>query len=295
MVAQSEGEMSRPGGGSSLSRTGEDLLVSLCGFATSLLTALILWSVEFRLGFAFYTWMFWFVVPVGALLAGLAAASGYYAGARIFNHRPTPVLLLNILAASVATFFAIHLLSYLTLQVEGRAVRDLVSFWRYLDISIRSTAMEFRVHAREVGTTGELGVLGYGVALLQILGFAAGGFAVYGYLVSVPYCERCARYFAAKGRQIRYTGDVQGLQASTAQVLGAFRDGAITAALAAHQAFGSPKLQKGNSLRSMIEVRHCRKCGQHWARFVVERRSGNNWKEIPNLKVAAFTNQAVEI
>ena len=72
-------------------KSGEDLLVGLCGFVTSLITAVILWWVELGFGFAFYSWMFWFIVPVGALLSGFAGASGYYAGARIFSHRPTPL------------------------------------------------------------------------------------------------------------------------------------------------------------------------------------------------------------
>jgi len=58
-------------------KTAPDLLVGLCGFVTSLLTAAILWWVEVQFGFAFYTWMFWFVIPVGALLSGFAGASGY--------------------------------------------------------------------------------------------------------------------------------------------------------------------------------------------------------------------------
>jgi len=276
-------------------RTAEDLLVGLCGFVTSLVTAVILWWVELRFGFAFYSWMFWFIVPVGALLSGFAGASGYYAGARIFNHRPTPLLLLNVLLASVGTFFAIHYLSYITLEIDGKSVSDYVSFGQYLDIAIRSTSMEFRFRATEVGATGELGGLGYGVAILQILGFAAGGVAVYGYLVSIPYCERCARYFSAKGKQTRYTADAEGLQASTLQVFSAFGEGAVSGAVEKHRTFGNPKCQKGNHLRSVIEVRHCKKCGQHWVKFLVEKQSGNDWKEISDLTTAGFTDQEVDM
>ena len=97
------------------------MLVSFCGLATSLLTAIILWWVELRFGFAFYSWTFWFILPIGAGLSGFAAASGYYAGSRIFNQRPTRLLLLNSLLVSVATFFTIYYLSYITLEIEGKA------------------------------------------------------------------------------------------------------------------------------------------------------------------------------
>lgn len=101
------------------SRVMKDLLVGLRGFVTSLATAVILWWLELRFGFAFYSWMLWFIVAVGALLSGFAGASGYYAGARIFNHPSSPLLLVNILLASVGAFFAIHYLSYIMLEIGG--------------------------------------------------------------------------------------------------------------------------------------------------------------------------------
>ena len=128
-----------PGLLASSKRSGEDFLVGFCGLITSLLTAVILWAVETRFGFAFYTWSFWFVIPVGALVSGFAGASGYYTGSWYFGHRPTKLLLLNIVAASVSTFFAIHYLSYITLQFDGKQVSDYIPFWRYLDIVIRSS------------------------------------------------------------------------------------------------------------------------------------------------------------
>ena len=287
--------MAQPTAEASSRKSGEDLLVGLCGFVTSLITAVILWWAEVRFGFAFYSWMFWFIVPVGALLSGFAGASGYYAGSWFFGHRPTPLLLLNVVLASVGTFFTIHYLTYSTLEIEGQAVSDYVPFAQYLDIAIRSTSMEFRFRAAEIGSTGELGGIGYGIAILQILGFAAGGFAVYGYLVSMPYCERCSRYLSGKGKQMRYTGDAEGLQATTVQIFSDFGNGAVASAIQQHKAFGNSTYQKGTHLRSVFEIRHCQKCGQHWVKYVVEKESGNDWKEIPELTVAGFTDQAVDI
>ena len=287
--------MTHPTLGANSKKTGEDLLVGLCGFVTSLLTAVILWWVEVQFGFAFYTWMFWFVIPVGALLSGFAGASGYYAGSLFFGHRPTRLLLLNIVIASVTTFFLIHYLSYAFLQVEGKYVSDYIPFKQYLDIAIRSTSMEFRLRTAKVGSTGELGELGYIPALLQIAGFALGGFAVYAYLVSKPYCEKCSRYLSAKGKQVRYTGDVEGLQATAAQIFQHIGSGAIASAIEQQQTFGNPDYRKNNHLRSVFEVRHCKKCGQHWIRFSVEKQSGDDWKEIPELTVGGFTDQVVNV
>jgi hypothetical protein len=288
-----------PGLVASSRRAGEDLLVGSCGLITSLLTALILWAIETRFGFAFYSWTFWFVIPAGALLSGFAGASGYYAGSWFFGHRPTRLLLLNIVAASVATFFTIHYLSYITLQVDGRQVSDYVPFWRYLDISIRSTSMEFRYRgAVKLGSTGELGSWGYAIAVLQVIGFAMGGFAVYAHLLSKPYCDKCSRYLSGKGKQTRYAGDAAGLQTAMANFLTCVADGDILSAIREHKnssAFGTSSLPKGGYLRSVVEVRHCKKCEVHWVKFSVEKLRGDDWKEIPELTLERFTEQVVDV
>ncbi len=242
-------------------QAGEDMLVGLCGLATSLTTALILWVIESQFGIAIYTWTIWLVVPAGALLAGFAGASGYYAGSRFFGHRPTRLLLLNIVVASVATFLVVNYLSYVTMQIDGKQVSDHLPFWQYLDIAIRSSSMEFRFRgAIKLGSTGELGSWGYAVAALQVIGFAVGGFAIYRILVTTPYCNNCSRYLSYKGRGVRYTNDSDGLKESTNQILQHLSVGSVSPAVEQFKGFGRSTAEKDDHLRSALEVRHCKKC-----------------------------------
>lgn len=95
-----------------MTRTVQDLLVTAFGLATSVAIAVLLVLIEIRWELAIYTFTFWFIIPVGAIGAGLVAAGGYYLGARLFNHRPTSILLFNMLGISVGTFFLIHFLTY---------------------------------------------------------------------------------------------------------------------------------------------------------------------------------------
>lgn len=76
-----------------MKRLAQDLVVTAFGVVTSIATALLLFVVEQSFSVSLYTWTVWFVIPVGAMLAGFVAASGYYAGARLFGHRPTPLIL----------------------------------------------------------------------------------------------------------------------------------------------------------------------------------------------------------
>ena len=288
--------MAEPTLAASSKTAGGDFIVAGCGLATSALTALILWWIELKSGFALYTWMVWFVIPVGAILAGFAGASGYYAGSWWFGRRPTRLLLQNVLLASIATFLLINYFSYITLQIDGKPASDYVSFWKYLDLTVRSTSMEFRYRgAVKLGSTGELGSFGYVIAFLQVIGFAVGGFSVYAALTSKPYCNKCSRYLSAKGRQVRYTQDGDGLQATRAQILESVRNRAVNSAIEIHLGFGNSKYQKDDHLRLACEVRFCKKCNQHWIKFAVEKRSGRDWKELHDFTVAGFTQEVVSV
>src|SRR5215472_9625885 len=117
---------------SDVSRVAQDFLVSGLGALTSIITAIILVAINVTLDFSIYGWMIWFVIPAGAIACGVVAASGYYFGARLFNHRPTGLLLLNMAAISVTTFFLIHYFKYNLLDVNGTPIRDLISFTDFL-------------------------------------------------------------------------------------------------------------------------------------------------------------------
>src|SRR5207244_1584760 len=198
--------------------------------------------------------------------AGFAGASGYYLGSRIFNHRPSRLLLVNVVLASLATFGLIHYLSYITLVVEGKQVSNLISFWQYIDIAIRSTSMDFSIRNFKIGATGEMGGFGYIPAVLQVVGFALGGFTVYGHLTSMPYCERCSRYLSAKGKQVRYATEDEAFQQNTTQILQYIGEGDMASAVEHHRTFGGEKQEK-NHFMSTITVRACKECGQHWIKF----------------------------
>lgn len=275
-------------------RASQDLVISLCGFLTSLLTAVILWWVESRFGVAIYSFTAWFVIPIGAILAGLAAASGYYASARLLNYQPTRLLLATVVLASVGTFFAIHYLLYFTMEVEGHFVRDYISFWKFLDVEIRSTSIAIRRGSREITQTDELGGLGYAMAVLQVAGFATGGILAYAKLTSIPYCRRCSRYLTEKVEEYRFTRDPEAMAACATEILNAFGSGEVAGAIEKHRAFGDAEYESGHVLRSVIESRRCAKCGRHWVQYTVGKKRDSKWKEISGLTAAGYTDESLD-
>lgn len=271
-----------------MNHTIQDLIVTAFGFVASMLTAVVLLLVEEHLGFAFYSLMILFVIPVGAILSGFVAAGGYYLGSILFGHKPTGLLLLNMVLVSVGTFFTIYWLSYVSLEIDGKSVSDFIPFSQYMDIVLQHQTMEFRVKGAKVGTTGEMGGFGYITAALQVIGFAIGGVAIFFYLSALPYCEKCSKYLKAKAKQLRYGADQDNFMAMVKNVASHFDNDQLQEAIELHGKFGEAKNPKGGYLNSTLERKQCPACSVNWLKFSAQKLAGNEWKDIDELQFARF-------
>lgn len=164
--------------------------VELCGIGTSLLTAVLVLAVERWLDFSFFTLTFWVVVPVGALITGCLAATGYYFGSILANRRPGRSLLLNMVLVSGATFFLIYYIQYRSLTIDGQSVSELVSFTTFLQLVL--TKAEYGLMRSSAHF--EVGAFGYVIAALQLVAFMLGGLGSYLALSAKPFCDRCDKY-----------------------------------------------------------------------------------------------------
>ena len=139
---------------------------------------------------------FWFIVPAGALIGGLGAASGYYAAACATQTLPSRRMLVEMLAIAFSTWLLMHWVEYATITLsDGSLVRDQVPFWYYLRLRTEhmQLVIENQSHTHP-DTTPELGLLGYAHELLQIAGFMLGGFIMWRALRSREACTPCSRY-----------------------------------------------------------------------------------------------------
>lgn len=265
----------------------QDILVSTFGLISSLITALILVFVELQFNFAIYSFTFWFIIPVGAFFSGFAAASGYYFGAKLFNHKPGGLILLNMILISVGTFFIINYLIYISLNIDGKQVSDYVPFSTYLDLSIRNTSM--RLIRSRSASTGALGSWGYIVAILQILGFAVGGFATYGWLTSIPYCDKCFKYFSSKGKQKRYFSELESIKNQYEIMRECVINNDLKGAIEKHTIEGNEAPWEIDKICSRIELNFCKSCKKHHFKYVISALKKDEWKDISDLKLETYT------
>ncbi len=273
----------------------QDLLVTAIAGVTSLLTAIILVVVEQKFNFAFYSYMWWFVIPIGAIGSGYVAASGYYLGSKLFNHKPTKLILINMLAISTVTFFLIYFLNYMSYSINGKYISNYISFFQFLDLSLSHMSMNVCVHYVNCGGNFQLGSFGYIVGILQILGFFVGGASIYGYLSSEIYCDNCLRYYSSKKSQNSYFSDSDTITKHFVEIVDMLKNNKLQEAIDKHAVSGAKKAEKGLILRSTIVLKYCSKCLKHYLRFSLYKLVKNEWKEIDKTRIAFFTEKQLNL
>jgi hypothetical protein len=261
-----------------------NLIIAFLGIITCSVTAALLYGIETIFGFAVYTWTLWLVLPVGAVLSGYASAMGLWAGAKILNQPPGRLLMANMILVAFETFFLVNYIAYYNLTVDGVSFKTAASFWQYLDATLTHSSLSFRINAREIGTSGELGAFGYLYALLQLAGFAGGGLSAYVFLTEGPYCYPCRRYFRRESKTQRFTGAPDLLDDFLSKVTPLITSGDLSGALAALRAFGNAKAGKNDHILVEATIWCCKRCEQCLLRLTISKHSSYGWQEIPELK-----------
>jgi hypothetical protein len=267
-----------------------DLAASAFGLGSCLLTGLALWVFARMTGFAIYKFTLWLILPVGAILAGWAGASGFSLGYRIFRRRPGRMLLLNILGGSIGTFLLIYYLSFAAQLARFPDAAGHISFWSFLDASIRRSS----ITVIGAPSTGDLGYFGYITTTLEVLGFSLGGVFIYSHLCSLLYCDRCGRRVEFVDDQVRY-GSRDGLIVLVQVVAAAYRANDPAGGIRLHSEFGSAVESKDSYLRSVSTLYACGHCRRQKVTFALERANGANWTPLQGTVVEAASDTPLAV
>ncbi len=244
-------------------RTEREIALAACGLVTSIAAAVALAWVEVKWHVAVYTYAVWWLVPIGAIGAGVVASIGYYWGARWIGVRPGWLSRASLLLVSVAAFFAIHYVEYLWGHFT-------IGFWSYLDLAVQSASYETKFGDTVVRawSAERLGGLGYVVAALQVVGFAIGGLVVFGWLRATPYCSSCNAYLRRRNRFDRTTDRGQVFSEVSTRVEAFLERGDLRSAVREHAGFRDLRLRErlGTEYMSRMDVWSCAGCDLRWVR-----------------------------
>ncbi len=261
------------------------------GLLTSVMTAGLNLAVLEYLDFNIFTLMVWFVVPMGAILCGMAASSGYYYGATLLHARPSVVLFIQMLMVAAFTQGLIYYLEYITWVLPDRTVvSDVITFAEYLDLSLTSATYS-------MGSSGspgaELGQLGYWVAGLQLVGFMGGGALIFIFLKGRLMCEACDKYYWSVGSVTKQFDNQESFAKFYDSIYEAIPNATSFSMLLGLQS-SSGKTKQG-SINHEISLLRCPECGNQVVVESVKVHNGSDWAEVPELKRQTLAPNSVDL
>ncbi|HVW01601.1 MAG TPA: hypothetical protein VHB77_14710 [Planctomycetaceae bacterium] len=235
------------------------------------------------------------VIPIGAILVGFIAGSGYGVASWLTGSKIGSGLMWKILFLQIGCYFLAQYVEFLILR-NANALPPAVTFWEYFDVITRSFAWE------DHGKPGQpFGVWGYGMRAFEIAGFALSGLIAPTILFSVPYCDACQIYMRTEDlgrlpagvtvRKIKKK-DTEGQQAYAAEQQAALQQGqqhleALLATVGAndpqrfvqliHEHAPRKKEIEAQTTRLAVSLQRCRGC--HCGNLVVKLNAGHG-KEI---------------
>jgi hypothetical protein len=171
--------------------------VIISGLVTTVLALLGVYALDVSASdFHIMGWYANYVLPIGALIVGVVAASGYGLASWFSGVKITRALLGIVLALQLAAYFAAQYIEFKNLHLIHRIDGSPVGFFEYYDAIARAFAWK-----QDNGSLGQpLGAWGYFFRALEVIGFVAGGMVVPLLLRKAPYCAECQRYM--KTRQL---------------------------------------------------------------------------------------------
>jgi hypothetical protein len=158
-------------------------------FTTVLALAGVWWLDRNTTDFNIMGWYADYVLPVGALLVGLAAGSGYGIASWRTGLKIRRSLLWAVLGLQLGAYVTAEYIEFRDLARAAGVQPDARTFAHYYHF--KATHFAWSDHGRP----GQpLGAWGYFFVGLGVIGFAAGGVMAPALLARVAYCERCQMY-----------------------------------------------------------------------------------------------------
>jgi hypothetical protein len=279
-------------------------LVLGAGLASTAVALAAVWALSAHAGENVMGWYANYVLPVGAILVGMAASSGFGLSSWATGTKITGALLAGVALVLLAGYWAAQVIEFRVAFPGGAKLDDgsAVSFFDWYDAVTRSFAWKER---DKLGAP--LGAWGYLLRAGEIVGFCGGGLLAPLLLRKVPYCPSCQVYMRQPvvalipaGVALRKVSkkDAAGLAAQEAEarqaygrgeealakVLAAGQTGDAAAFAAAVAAAGPLSAQRAaNKLPARIQVRlvRCRRCGTGELRAALVTGRGNQIKISP--------------
>lgn len=264
------------------------LIISATGIAVALLVAIVETLIGHFTGYNIFGFSVYFVVPVGAIAIGAAAASGYFFACRKLQMRPGIFLVAQMIVVAAATNFLIYYFEYLAVTWGYPVAFDMNIFSQYLT--------EYFTHQQysiRTWSLGEVGYFGYLLAGRNFLGFLIGGAVIVFALRGEPKCPTCSLYYSTRVKRNRF---FRAKQDALKYYAGLFALPLGGEEFVQRVSLGEPAMElEAGTVRVETRVLHCPRCRQQRWQDKGEEWDGKNWKGIDEISRAILISKGVDV
>jgi len=136
--------------------------------------------------------LFW-LLPVGAILVGMAANSGYYFMTRWTHRMVDRYDFFGMTLLSAFGICAIYYIEYHFLVIQS-GLGDEIGFWDFFKLVTESTEYRVRVGKIIPGRLPSLGWFNYVMVFVHFIGFLLGGAVTFLLIKASDICKPCSKY-----------------------------------------------------------------------------------------------------
>lgn len=272
-------------------------MVSILGLLSFLLTGLIAGLIDFYTGFSLYGFMLYAVFPGGAFACGVIAAGGYFYAAVIkYNQKPFGGIILNIVVSTLIGFLTAYYTPYYLMTIDGDRLKNIISFWAYLDFLIKHMSMESISYTKDILHTTDLSVTnGHVFTAIQLFGFAIGSIIIFIWMGKQPFCKNCSRYIRISINLERYTGDWDLFNEMINNFKKLIEERKYNDAIKYHEKeMGVYEETEYHYLRTKLKAGECVSCGISYIELIASIRERNSWNELHDAEVKMFLHTKLQ-
>ncbi|KQC14665.1 MAG: hypothetical protein APR63_05395 [Desulfuromonas sp. SDB] len=170
-----------------MKKTSAFLIIFIAGLVSSALCIVLMYLLMVKFDF-FVPGMYILIVPVGAILAGIFAGSGYAIASKFTNTRVSKAAVLLILLFSLVVYLA----AYYVMYAFSFGDYSISNFFKFLGNLATNSSLTIGKSARTKIDT--VGIFGIALLTLEFIGFAIGAATPLYYLTGKEYCHKCGLY-----------------------------------------------------------------------------------------------------
>ena len=278
------------------SKPNSEVIVLIWGLTGFFVLASIVGLIDYFTGFSLYGFMIFGLFPGGALVCGIIAASGYFYAAVIkYHQKPYGGIFLNTVLSTGLAFFTIYYIPYVLMEIDGKPLKSMMSFWAYLEHSIKHLELEYTSYSSGMTRKANLTETApYAISIFQLICLALGSFSLLEWMDKQPFCKNCNRYIRISHKTERYTGDRELYNEMIRKFKKLIDERKFDEALKFHQKeMGIDEESEHHFLRSKVKTGKCVLCGVNFLELSASSREGHSWKELKNKEVKILSHMKI--